>query len=180
MKRFIFLSVSLLSILFATAAESIDEVLKPYREMPGAHYVNYLRQKEYRKAVKALDGELAEFHKTLKRFDMITLKLGVPELDSLSRKLAAIDGLTCICSKDDDSRKAGDSAPSDMFGAIVPSVTYLQGYARKSGAFYTEFVYLMLVQPGAATIAYFEGQLREEHLKYALPNVSQETNVEFE
>lgn len=180
MKQLVILSIALLSVLFATAAESVGEVLKPYCKMPGAQYVNFLRQKEYRKAVKALDGELAEFHKTLKRFDMITLKLGVPELDSLSRKLAAIDGLTCICSNDGDARKAGESASSDMFGAIVPSVTYLQGYARKSGAFYTEFVYLMLVQPGAATIVYFEGQLREEHLKYALPDVSQETHVEFE
>ena len=179
-KRLAVLSIALLSVLFATAAESVGEVLKPYCKMPGAHYVNCLRQKEYRKAVKALDGELAEFHKALKRFDMITLKLGVPELDSLSRKLAAIAGLTCICSDDGDARKAGDSVPSDMFGAIVPSVTYLRGYARKSGAFYTEFVYLMLVQPGAATIVYVEGQLREEHLKYALPNVSQETHVEFE
>ena len=179
MKRLAILSVALLAALFATAAESIDEALKPYRKMSGAQYVDFLQQKEYRKAVKALDGEMADFHKSLKRFDMITVKLGEPELDRLSQELAGIEGLTCVYSSEDDDARKADNAQSGLFGAVPALFSYLRGYARESGAFYTEFVYLVLVHPGEAAIVYVEGQLRKEHLKYAFPKVSMEPDVEL-
>lgn len=180
MKKFIIAAIA--ALLFSTSATAnphsvVADILQPYREMDGAVFVNVLENPDMIAEVSAKGGEVYDVFKSLKRFETVGLNVPVETLDSIAGTLIGKASMENFYSMDGQPKpEESENLIIQMFEQLPPLFDYIEAFVLKDGEFYTDFVYLIHSQE-SAMIAYVQGRLIEEQLKFAIPEVNMEYTI---